>query len=144
MAKTFRVTFALRASNKINGLLLCAGVKMGSMTLLTVRGRKSGQLHTTPVAVVEDQGQRYLIAPYGNVNWARNLRAAGEGTLRRGRRTEQIAAVELNAREAAPILKRSLAVAPSYTLAYYDVTPDSSLEEFEREAPRHAVFLLRS
>ena len=142
MAKQFRVTFALRASNKMNGLLLRAGVKMGPMILLTVRGRKSGQPRTTPVALVEDQGQRYLIAPYGNVNWARNLRAAGSGSIRRGRRTEQISAVELSAKAAAPILKRSMAGAPSYVLAYYDVTPDSSLAAFESEAPRHPVFLL--
>lgn len=144
MAKQFRVTFALRASNKMNGLLLRAGVKLGSMVLLTVRGRKSGQPHTTPVALNEDNGQRYLIAPYGNVNWARNLRAASSGTIRRGRRTEQISTVELSAGEAAPILKHSLAGAPSYVLDYYDVKPDSSLEAFESEAPRHPVFRLRN
>jgi deazaflavin-dependent oxidoreductase (nitroreductase family) len=140
MAKTFRATFIVRASNTIVIALLRAGVKMGSMTLLTVRGRKSGQPRTTPVALIEKEGQRWLVAPYGAVNWVRNLRAAGEATLMHGRHTEQITVTELSAKEAAVTLKESLSIAPSFLRQYFDVTPTSSLEEFEQEAPRHPVF----
>ncbi len=144
MAKKFRATFAIRLSNTIVTALLRAGVKMGNMTLLTVRGRKSGQLRTTPVALIEQDGQRWLVAPYGAVNWVRNLRAAGEATLTRGRHTEQITVIELSAKEAAVTLKESLGIAPSFLRQYFDVTPASSLEEFEREAPRHPVFGIHS
>src|SRR3989442_11525224 len=84
MAKTYRVNAFVRISNAMTTFLLRMGVKMGSMTLLTVRGRKSGQPHTNPVTLVELDGDRLLIAPFGTVNWVRNLRAAGEATLWRG------------------------------------------------------------
>jgi len=51
--------------------------------------------------LTEQHGQRWLISSYGQVNWVRNLRAAGEATLQRGRQTERICAVELSAREVA-------------------------------------------
>lgn len=143
MAKTYRVSFTVRLSNILTTTLLRAGVKLGNMTLLTVRGRKSGQPRTTPVALVEQAGQRLLIAPFGEVNWVRNLRAAGEATISRGRRSESISVVELTAEEAASILMQSLTKAPSFLRAYFDVTPTSSLEDFEREAPRHPVFLVQ-
>src|SRR5919201_1013491 len=65
-------------------------------TLLTVAGRKSGRPRTTPVTVITDpDGHRWLIAPFGEVNWVRNLRAAGTATLRSGRRSETIRAIGL-------------------------------------------------
>ena len=140
MAKTYRVTFAVRLSNKIVGFLLCAGVKIGPMVLLTVRGRKSGQPRTTPVALGERNGQRVLVGTFGNVNWVRNLRAAGEATLTRRRRSEEITVRELPPEEAAVALKEILPTAPNFIKAYFDVTPDSPLEEFIQEAPRHPIF----
>jgi deazaflavin-dependent oxidoreductase (nitroreductase family) len=149
MEKTYRITFGVRMSNAIVTGLLRAGVKLrapnkaGEMTLLTVRGRKSGELRTVPVVVSEHDGQRWLVSPFGNVNWARNLRAAGEAIVTRGRRSETVSVVELSAAEAAPILKRTLATAPGMIRSYFEVTAASPLEEIEREAPRHPVFLLR-
>ena len=93
--------------------LLRAGVKLGTMALITVRGRTSGLPRTTPVTLLEQDGRRWLASPFGDVNWVRNLRAAGEATLTRGRHSEKISAVELTAAEAAPILKQSLARAPA-------------------------------
>ena len=142
MAKTFHANLTVRLSNAMITTLLRSGVKIGQMTLLTVAGRKSGQPRTAPVVVGEQNGQRWLISVYGQVDWARNLRAAGKATLTRGRRSEAITAVELSPAEAAPILKQSLAGAPAMIRAYFDVTPDSPLDAFEREAPRHPVFLL--
>ena len=142
MAKTYRVNFFVRLSNALVTALLRAGVRLGSMTLLTVRGRASGQPRTTPVVVTEQNGQRVLLGTFGEVNWVRNLRAAGEATLTRGRHSEHVSARELSAEEAAPILQRILPGAPSAIRSYFDVTPASSLEEFVREAPRHPIFLL--
>ncbi len=142
MAKTYRVNAFVRISNAMTTFLLRMGVKMGTMTLLIVRGRTSGQPRTTPVTLVELDEDRLLIAPFGTVNWVRNLRAAGEATLTRGRLSERVSAVELSIQEAAPILKKSLADAPSFVTNYFDVTLDSPLADFEREAPRHPVFRL--
>jgi deazaflavin-dependent oxidoreductase (nitroreductase family) len=118
------------------------GVPLGPMTLLTVRGRKSGEPRTTPVAITEQDRQRIIVGTFGDVNWVRNLRAAGEATLTRGRRSERVTVRELSAEEAAPLLKRALSGAPGMIRGYFDVTPDSSLGEFVREAPRHPVFLV--
>lgn len=96
MARTFKVTFSLRLYNSIITFLLGREVIMGPMALLTVRGRKSGQLRTTPVAIIEQDGQSWLSSPYGNVNRVCNLRAAGEGVIKRGRRSERVLALELN------------------------------------------------
>jgi deazaflavin-dependent oxidoreductase (nitroreductase family) len=143
MAKQTQPPALLKPGNFVITTLLRAGIKIGNMSLLTVRGRKSGQPRTTPVWLEERDGQRWLISPYGQVNWVRNLRTAGEATVTRGRRTERVASLELPPHEAAPMLKQSLASAPSMVRAYFDVTPDSPLEDFEREVPRHPVFLLK-
>jgi deazaflavin-dependent oxidoreductase (nitroreductase family) len=108
MAKTDRVPSAVRLGNFFTATLLRAGVKLGTMMLLTVHGRKSGLPRTTPVTLAEYNGQRYLIAPFGEVQWVRNLRAAGAAILSRGRDSEPISVVELPAAEAAPILKENL------------------------------------
>jgi deazaflavin-dependent oxidoreductase (nitroreductase family) len=144
MAKTYRVTFLVRLGNLLATTMASIGLKIGPIQLLTVRGRKSGELRTTPVAVVEQHGKRYLVAAYGVVNWVRNLRAAGEATLTLGRHKEAIRAMELSPEEAAPILKNTLGGGGSFTRDYFDLTPDSSLQDFEREAVRHPVFLIQS
>jgi deazaflavin-dependent oxidoreductase (nitroreductase family) len=139
MAKTYHVNFADRIGDALFMALLRAGVKIGTMSLLTVRGRTSGQPHTVPVLLVEQDSHSFLVAPYGVVQWVRNIRAAGTATLTRGRRFEVISVTELEAKEAAPILKQYLLRATA-ARPYFDATKDSPLEAFEREAPRHPVF----
>src|SRR5215470_10285104 len=95
--------------NRIAQPLLAAGVPMGPDVLLTVRGRKSGVPHTTPVTLCEYAGRRGLISPFGETDWARNLRAAGEATISFRRRTEEVTAVELAAPEAAAFIRDVLA-----------------------------------
>ena len=140
MAKTLHRNFADRMNDALITTLLRAGVKMGTTSLLTVRGRKSGQPHTVPVVLVVQDGQRWLVAPYGVVQWVRNIRAAGTATLTRGRRSEAISVTELPAQEAAPVLKQYLLHVSAGVRLYFDATKDSPLEAFEREAPRHPVF----
>jgi deazaflavin-dependent oxidoreductase (nitroreductase family) len=139
VAKTLHLNFADRIGDALVTTLLRAGVNIGTTSLLTVRGRKSGQPHTVPVTLVEQNGERWLVAPYGVVQWVRNLRAAGTATLTRGRRSETISVTELEAREAAPILKQYLVKATA-ARPYFDATKDSPLEAFEREAACHPVF----
>ncbi|MDQ6790261.1 MAG: nitroreductase family deazaflavin-dependent oxidoreductase [Candidatus Dormibacteraeota bacterium] len=81
--------------NPIARRLMRLGVPMGPNALLGVRGRKSGQTRTTPVALLQVGGRRWVIGTFGDVNWVRNLRAAGEGTITLGRRRELVRAEEL-------------------------------------------------
>ena len=143
MAKTDRAPSAVQLGNFFTTTLLRAGVKVGTMMLLTVNGRKSGLPRTTPVTLAEYNGQRYLIAPFGEVQWVRNVRAAGAAILSRGRDSEPISVAELPAAAAAPILKESLSKGPAFLRRYFDVTPTSPLADFEQEAPRHPVFLVQ-
>ena len=144
MAKTYQVPFFVRLGNVFTTRLLRAGLKPGNMALLTVRGRKSGLPRTTPVSLVEHDGQRWLLAAFGAVDWVRNLRVAGEASLKRGRYPEHIVVKEVSAEEAAPVLKHILANAPGFLLKNFDATPESPLKDFEREAANHPVFLVQS
>ena len=139
MARSYQVNFATRMRDALFMTLLRAGINMGTTSLLTVRGRKSCQPHTVPVILVEQDGQRFLVAPYGVVQWVRNIRAAVTATLTHGRRSEAISVTELPVQEAAPVLKQYL-LNGAQVGPYFDATKNSPLEAFEREAPRHPVF----
>lgn len=77
--------------------LLRHGAPLGPNGLLTIRGRTSGQLRTAPIAITEVDGRRYVIGAYGDVNWTRNLRAAGEADIQLHGRREHVRATELDA-----------------------------------------------
>ncbi len=94
--------------NPIAKLLLAAGVPMGPDVLLTVRGRKSGLPRSTPVAVAEIAGRLWLISPWGEVDWARNLRAAGRATLTIRGEKHEITAIELGRAEATEFFREVL------------------------------------
>jgi deazaflavin-dependent oxidoreductase (nitroreductase family) len=158
MAKQYRVNAFVRINNAMTSSLLRLGVNVWSFALLTVRGRKSGKPVETPIALFAQEGKHYLITPYGEVNWVRNLRAAGgEATITHNRRTEKIHAIELPPEAAAPIFRESVRSGPPgipaaifrvyrylFVLPYLNVTANSSIEEFEREVLTHPVFLLQS
>src|SRR5437588_12273922 len=113
MAKTSQAPLFVRAANILTLTLLRAGAKLVGpgnypMYLLTVRGRKSGQPRTVPLAIIERNGKRYIGSPYGIVDWVRNLRAAGEAILTRRRRSEKVTAKELPAGEAAIVLREEI------------------------------------
>lgn len=82
--------------NPIARRVLRAGPLLGPNALITVRGRKSGVPRTTPIALVEIDGKRWVIGTFGDTNWVRNLRAAGEATLTVGRSREEVVADELD------------------------------------------------
>lgn len=140
MAKTHQIGAVVRISNVVMAALLRRGVTVGSNVLLTVPGRTSGEPRTTPVTILEWNGERWLQSPFGEANWVRNLRAAGSATLTSGRRSEPISVVELTPAEAAPVFKGTLAAYPSFIKKYYDVTAESPLDAFEAEARRHPMF----
>ncbi len=142
MRQPFHMTSGLRVASAIITTLLRLGLPIGPAVLLSVRGRTSGKIYTIPVELVENSGMSFLVAAFGEVNWVRNLRAAGQAHLTRRRRTEAIGVVELGAKEAAPILKQFLRESQrvSFIKPYFHVTPHSSLADFEQEALHHPVF----
>jgi deazaflavin-dependent oxidoreductase (nitroreductase family) len=73
--------------------------------MLSVRGRTTGRWRSVPVAVLDHDGRRYLIAPRGHTEWSRNLRAAGGGRLTRKGRVEEFTAVEVPEAERAPLIE---------------------------------------
>ena len=81
--------------NPIARRVLKRGALLGPNALITIRGRKSGEPRTTPVALVEIDGRRWVIGTFGDTNWVRNLRAAGQATLSVGKRREDVKAAEL-------------------------------------------------
>jgi deazaflavin-dependent oxidoreductase (nitroreductase family) len=95
--------------NRIAVPLLAAGVPMGPDVLITIRGRRSGLPRTTPITLCENEGKWGLISPFGEVNWVRNLRAAGCATLTVRRRRVEVTAVELGQAEAAAFIRDVLA-----------------------------------
>jgi deazaflavin-dependent oxidoreductase (nitroreductase family) len=141
MARAYRLGVARRIVNGIIRPLLRMGWGPARTYLLVTRGRTTGRLYRTPVTLVEQRPRRWLVAPYGEVGWVRNARAAGSVTLERGRRVETLRLAELGPRDSAPILQRYLREVP-ITRPYFDVTPESSLDDFAAEAPRHPVFEL--
>jgi deazaflavin-dependent oxidoreductase (nitroreductase family) len=89
----------VRLFNPLAKLLLALGVPMGPDVLLTVPGRKTGLPRSTPVAVAQIAGRWWLIGPFGEVDWVRNLRASGRGTLTDRRVRTEISARELGTEE---------------------------------------------
>ena len=78
MAKTYRLNFGARLINSVVRLMTRHGLGASYTYVLTVPGRKTGRLYSTPVDVLEVAGNRWLAAPYGPVSWVRNARAAGD------------------------------------------------------------------
>ena len=118
-----------------------AGISLRGSRVLEVAGRKSGELRRTPVNPLNFEGQRYLVAPRGNTQWVRNLRASGQGRLFLGSRAEQFSATELRDEEKPAILRAYLRKWKREVGMFFDgVGPDSSDEELARIAPRHPVF----
>jgi len=104
-----RVPFFVPLFNPIARRLLRVGLPLGPNALLTVTGRKTGQPRTTPVAVVDLGDRRWVIGTFGEVNWVRNLRAAGQATITSNRRSQPVTAVELSIPEATAFYRDTLA-----------------------------------
>ena len=141
MARTYTQNAATRVINWVFTTMTRLGLGASYRHLLTVRGRKTGRLHTTPVDVMGTGGQRWLVAGYGPANWVRNARAAGEVTLSRGGHEARYAIAEPAPSEAVSVLRKYLTDI-RVTRPYFDATPSSPDSELEAELPRHPVLRL--
>jgi deazaflavin-dependent oxidoreductase (nitroreductase family) len=121
------------------------GVSMWGSRVLSVRGRKTGEWRSTPVNLLTLDGERYLVAPRGHTNWVRNLRAAGSGELRVGRRVEPFTAAELADDAKPPVLRAYLSRWKWEVGMFFDgVKPDAPDAELLRIAPGYPVFRVAS
>jgi deazaflavin-dependent oxidoreductase (nitroreductase family) len=130
-----------RASNAVVRWLTQSGLSLRGSRVLAVRGRKSGEWRTTPVNPLDVAGERYLVAPRGETQWVRNMRAAGGGELRIGRRIEAFTATELTDDDKPALLREYLRRWKFEVGAFFDgVGPDAPDEELRRIAPGYPVF----
>jgi deazaflavin-dependent oxidoreductase (nitroreductase family) len=120
-----------------------AGVSVWGSRVLRVRGRTSGEWRETPVNLLTYDGNRYLVAPRGVTHWVKNLRVAGNGELRVGRRVETFRARELSDDEKPEVLRAYLRRWKAEVGVFFGgVGATSSDEELRRIAPNHPVFVI--
>lgn len=137
--------FTRRVFNPLVSLPMRLGISVLGSRVLEVSGRSSGEPRRTPVNLLALDGRRYLVAPRGETQWVRNLRASGSGRLLLGRRGEPFTAVELSDAEKAPVLRAYLKRWKAEVGVFFDgVGPDSSDREMQDAAPRHPVFRLEA
>jgi deazaflavin-dependent oxidoreductase (nitroreductase family) len=141
--RPYRKSLWRRVLNALVRPLARLGLTGPRTHLLTVPGRASGRLWSTPVSIVRIGTERWLVAPYGDRNWVKNARAAGWVELRRGRSRERLTVDELAPAEAVPVL-REYYRRGRVTRPFFDVSLASAPEEWLAEAARHPVFRLRS
>ncbi|MFI1160094.1 nitroreductase family deazaflavin-dependent oxidoreductase [Streptomyces sioyaensis] len=131
---------AVRLNGTI-GWLARRGISLAGSADLAVRGRKSGEWRHVPVNPMNFANGRYLVSVRGNSEWVRNMRAAGGGQLRVGRRIRPFTAVELPPAETPALLRAYLRRWGWEVTSYFgEITADSTDEQLLAAAPRHPVF----
>ncbi|HVV77343.1 MAG TPA: nitroreductase family deazaflavin-dependent oxidoreductase [Mycobacteriales bacterium] len=119
------------------------GLSVWGSRVLEVRGRKTGEPRRVPVNLLSHEGGQYLVAPRGETQWVRNLRAAGDGVLILGGKRQAFTAVELTDAEKPALLRAYLKRWKAEVGVFFDgVSATSPDSDVERIAPRHPVFRL--
>jgi deazaflavin-dependent oxidoreductase (nitroreductase family) len=133
--------FTRNVFNRFVAFLTRHGVSVIGSRVLAVKGRSSGEWRTVPVNLLELDGRRYLVAPRGETQWVRNIRAAGGGELRVGKRAEAFRARELAEDESVGVLRAYLKRWKFEVGMFFDgVGPDSTDDELRAVVPRHPAF----
>jgi deazaflavin-dependent oxidoreductase (nitroreductase family) len=139
-------TSAMRMSNRVVVLLTRAGLSVRGSRELRVRGRRTGAVRTVPVNLLTIDDRRYLVAPRGETQWVRNLRADdGRGEFRLGRRIDAFVATEIADAAKPDILRAYLRRWKFEVGMFFDgVDADSPEDELARIAPGYPVFRIES
>jgi len=138
----FRPPRYLKPMNRIMKAVQKLGIPTGPAMVLTVRGRRTGRPRSTPMTPFEHNGGLYVVAGYPGADWAANARAAGAGTLARGRKSRPVKIVELSEAEAGPVL-RTFAVKVPVGVGFAKragLVHTGAPDEFEALADRLSVF----
>ncbi len=131
-----------RALNKSFGFLVGLGLGLPHNYLLQVRGRKSGQVYSTPIDVLTRDGKRYLVAGRGYTQWVRNALASGTVSLKKGRWNEEFALRVISDEEKPEILKAYVDRFKLTVQRYFPVPAGSPAEGFRPLTERYPVFEL--
>ena len=129
----------LKLVNPINRFLLRRGVGPAPQRLLSVAGRQTGRTRTTPVAVINVDGERFIVAGFDGSDWVKNVRAAGRGALVRGRNVEHVLLSEVPVGERGRILQ-AFAQRVRGGAGFLTVPTDAPPDAFAAAAARHPVF----
>jgi deazaflavin-dependent oxidoreductase (nitroreductase family) len=133
--------FTRNVFNRSVRRLTMMGISVMGSRELSVRGRTSGEWRATPVNLLTVAGETYLVSPRGNSQWVRNLRVAGAGRLRVGRRTELFTAQELSDDSKAVVLREYLRRWQWEVGVFFDgLNKDSSDADFAAAAPGFPAF----
>ncbi|MFF5292103.1 nitroreductase/quinone reductase family protein [Paractinoplanes globisporus] len=134
-------TRAAHAFNALTKWLTARGISLMGSRVLAVRGRKSGNVHTTVVNLFTYEGHQYLLAPRGHTQWVRNLRAVGEGELRLGRRSEAFTPFEVADADKTPLIRLYLRKWAWEVGAFFEgLNADSPDADVAAAAPGFPVF----
>jgi deazaflavin-dependent oxidoreductase (nitroreductase family) len=140
----FRAPSALeRILNRAFGFVVGMGWGFSYNYLLQVRGRKSGNLYSTPVNLLEIGGKKFLVAPRGRTQWVRNAEAAGEIGLKKGSARQQFRLRPLAGDEKLQILQAYLDTFQREVQRYFPVPAGSPVEAFAQLAEAYPAFELR-
>jgi hypothetical protein len=142
MSKKPSFPWWLKYANRVVILLNRLGLSIGTMHILSISGRKTGKLRSTPVSVLKVNGQRYILTGM-ETGWVKNARAAGWGLLSYGRKKERVKLVELPVEERPAILREFPTQVPG-GVQFFERLLDlpSDPETFAQAAPRCPVFRL--
>ena len=133
--------FTVNVLNRLVAWLTRRGLSVWGSRVLAVRGRKSGEWWRTPVNLLTYEGQRYLVAPRGHVQWTHNMRAAGGGQLLLGKKSEDFTATEVADDDKVQLLRAYLKRWKAEVGVFFGgVGPESSDEALRAIAPKHPVF----
>jgi hypothetical protein len=139
-----RLPWWLKYANRLVMVLNRMGLVVGTQHILSIPGRKTGKMRSTPVSMLTVDGQRYIVTGF-DTNWVKNARASGWGILSRGRKKERIALVELPVEERPPILREFPRQVPG-GVQYFErmLGLPSDPDAFAAAAPRCPVFRIDS
>jgi hypothetical protein len=135
----------LKLANPVIVALQRLGLPIGTMRVLAVPGRRSGQLRATPVSPLTVAGQRYIVGGLAEADWVKNARAAGWGLLAHGRKQERVSLVELPIEQRGAILREFPVKVPhgvQFFQQLYGLPKDPAAlpDAFAALAPRCTVF----
>lgn len=137
--------FTTHVFNRFVVALTRAGISVWGSRELRVRGRSTGQWRVTPVNLLTHEGNRYLVAARGQTQWVRNLRIAGSGELRVGRRIEPFRATEVADEDKPAILRAYLRRWKAEVGVFFaGVNASSPEDDLRRIAPDHPVFRIEA
>jgi deazaflavin-dependent oxidoreductase (nitroreductase family) len=136
--------FTQHVFNPMVAILTRLGLSVRGSRVLEVRGRTSGEPRRTPVNLLTLDDHQYLVAPRGETQWVRNVRASGgKLTLLLGRHRDERTATEISGDDKIAILRAYLTHWKAETGVFFGgVGPDAPDSKLAEIAPDHPAFLL--